>query len=85
MLRSPRASEAKEESNQELARLIAFFEASRALLPIAAMGIGKLGLESRSRLDRLGSALTYASIGRANVAGQPSLSQFRRAQRAHTT
>jgi 3-dehydroquinate dehydratase-1 len=73
------------DTREQLARLIAFFEASRDLLPIAAMGIGKLGLESRSRLDRLGSALTYASIGQANVAGQPSLSQFRRAQRAYST
>ena len=73
------------DTREQLARLITFFEASRDLLPIAAMGIGKLGLESRSRLDRLGSALTYASIGRANVAGQPSLSQFRRAQRAYST
>jgi len=72
------------DTREQLARLIAFFEASRDLLPIAAMGIGKLGLESRSRLDRLGSALTYASIGRANVAGQPSLSQFRRAPRAYS-
>ena len=67
----------------QLTRLIAFFEASRGLLPIAAMGIGKLGLESRSRLDQLGSALSYASLGRANVAGQPSLSQLRRARRAY--
>jgi 3-dehydroquinate dehydratase-1 len=67
----------------QLARLIAFFEASRDLLPIAAMGIGKLGLESRYRLDQLGSALSYASLGRANVAGQPSLSQLRRARRAY--
>ena len=71
------------DTREQLARLITFFEASRDLLPIAAMGIGKLGLESRSRLDRLGSALTYASIGRANVAGQPSLSQLRRARRAY--
>ena len=69
------------DTREQLARLINFFEASRDLLPIAAMGIGKLGLESRSRLDRLGSALTYASIGRANVAGQPSLSQVRRRPR----
>ena len=56
---------------------------ARDLLPIAAMGIGKLGVESRHRLDRLGSALTYASLGRANVAGQPSLSQLRRARRTY--
>jgi len=73
------------DTREQLARLITFFEASRDLLPIAAMGIGKLGLESRSRLDQLGSALTYASIGRANVAGQPSLSQIRRSQHAYIT
>ena len=67
----------------QLAQLIAFFEATRDLLPIAAMGIGKLGLESRYRLDQLGSALNYASLGRANVAGQPSLSELRRARRAY--
>lgn len=69
----------------QLYRLIAFFEASRGLLPIAAMGIGKLGLESRYRLDQLGSALTYASLGRPNATGQPSLRQLRRARRAYIT
>ena len=72
------------DTREQLARLITFFEASRDLLPIAAMGIGKLGLESRSRLNRLGSALIYASIGRANAAGQPSLSQLRRAERVYS-
>ena len=71
------------DTQAQLARLIAFFEASRDLLPIAAMGIGKLGLESRYRLDELGSALSYASLGWANAAGQPSLSQLRRARRAY--
>jgi len=72
------------DTREQLARLITFFEASRDLLPIAAMGIGKLGLESRSRLNRLGSALIYASISRANAAGQPSLSQLRRAERVYS-
>jgi 3-dehydroquinate dehydratase I len=68
----------------QLARLISFFlEKNRARFPIAAMGIGKLGLESRRALDRLGSALTYVSLGQANVQGQPSLSQLRRARRAY--
>jgi 3-dehydroquinate dehydratase I len=73
------------DTQEQLVRLVTFFETSRDLLPIAAMGIGKLGLESRARLDRLGSALTYASIGRASVAGQPSLNQLRRARRAYMT
>jgi 3-dehydroquinate dehydratase-1 len=68
----------------QLARLVSFFrETNRARFPIAAMGIGKLGLESRRRLERLGSALTYVSLGEANVQGQPSLSQLRRARRAY--
>jgi 3-dehydroquinate dehydratase-1 len=68
----------------QLARLVSFFTVrKRAEFPIAAMGIGKLGLESRRRLDRLGSALTYVSLGEANVQGQPSLSQLRRARRAY--
>ena len=69
---------------EQLARLISFFrETNRAQFPIAAMGIGRLGLESRRTLDRFGSALTYVSFGEANVRGQPSLSQLRRARRAY--
>lgn len=72
------------DTRAQLARLIAFFETGRDLLPIAAMGIGKLGRESRHQLDQLGSALTYVSLGRANVAGQPSIDRLRRARRAYT-
>jgi 3-dehydroquinate dehydratase-1 len=62
----------------QLARLISFFETTRALLKIAAMGMGKLGLASRRRLTQLGSALTYASLGETTIEGQPSLNQLRR-------
>lgn len=69
----------------QLARLVSFFVATkRTKIPVAAMGIGKLGLQSRRQLDRLGSALTYVSLGEANVPGQLSLSQLRRARRAYT-
>jgi len=72
------------ETPNQLAQLVSFFrEKNRARFPIAAMGIGKLGLQSRRTLDRLGSALTYVSLGQANVQGQPSLSQLRRARRAY--
>ncbi|CAN5421996.1 hypothetical protein BH20VER3_BH20VER3_05580 [soil metagenome] len=68
----------------QLARLISFFlEAPAARYPLAVMGMGKLGLQSRLRLDRLGSALTYVSLGEPNSKGQPSLSQLRRARRAY--
>jgi 3-dehydroquinate dehydratase type I len=67
----------------QLERLVSFFvETNRPDFPIAAMGIGSLGFESRCQLDRLGSALTYVSLGEANVPGQPTLGQLRRARRA---
>ena len=64
----------------QLARLISFFETTDATLPIAAMGVGKLGLASRHQLAELGSALTYVSLGKETSEGQPSLSQFRRTE-----
>jgi 3-dehydroquinate dehydratase-1 len=67
----------------QLARLISFFETTCAPLPIAAMGIGKLGLASRRQLARLGSVLIYVSLGEANSEGQPSLRQLRRDRRAY--
>ncbi len=68
----------------QLDRLMAFVRAAnRPEFPIAAMGVGKLGARSRRQLDRLGSALTYVSLGEPNVQGQPSLSQLRRARRTH--
>lgn len=67
----------------QLARLVSFFETTHAPLPIAAMGIGKLGIVSRRRLSQLGSALIYVSLGEANIEGQPSLSQLRRTRRAY--
>ena len=68
----------------QLARLISFFEASRPPLPIAAMGMGKLGLVSRRRLAQLGSPLTYVALGDATIEGQPSLSQLHGIRRAYT-
>jgi 3-dehydroquinate dehydratase-1 len=68
----------------QLARLISFFETTRAAIPIAAMGMGKLGLASRHQLAQLGSALTYVSLGEPTVEGQPSLSQLRRTRGAYS-
>jgi 3-dehydroquinate dehydratase I len=75
---------ARTDTPAELARLVALVaETKRARFPIAAMGIGKLGLESRRRLERIGSALTYVSLGEPIVSGQPTLGQLRRARRAY--
>ena len=66
------------DSPMQLARLVDFMLERSAGLPIAAMGIGKLGTSSRLVLARCGSVLTYAHLGRQHVAGQPSLSEIRR-------
>ncbi len=56
---------------------------NRYPFPIAVMGLGRLGFPSRRQFDRIGSALTYASLDTAKVEGQPSLDQLRRARRAY--
>lgn len=66
------------DSRTELARLLKFFSDHDVDLPISAMGIGKLGSESRRELIRLGSVLNYANSGRVRISGQPSLSEIRR-------
>ena len=72
------------DTQAQLERLIAFFATNSGALPIAAMGIGKLGAESRRRLAQLGSVLVYATLGEATAAGQPSLGKLRRTSRAYT-
>ncbi len=68
----------------QLDRLLAFFrEKKEPPSRLAIMGIGKLGRKSRIRFDRLGSALTYVSLGDSKVEGQPSLEQLRRSRRAY--
>jgi len=71
------------DTRAQLDRLISFFETNSGALPIAALGIGKLGAESRRRLAQLGSALVYASLGAATAEGQPSLSKLQRARPAY--
>ena len=62
----------------ELGRLLDFISNSRVQLPLALMGIGKLGAISRVLLARAGSALIYASLGSTNdIEGQLSLQQVR--------
>ena len=62
----------------ELERLLDFIRNSDVDLPLSVMGIGKLGRKSRRELIRLGSVLNYAHLNRANIPGQPSLSEIRR-------
>lgn len=62
----------------ELGRLLDFIANGRVQIPLAVMGIGKLGAISRVLLARAGSALIYASLGSTNdIEGQLSLQQVR--------
>jgi 3-dehydroquinate dehydratase I len=62
----------------QLARLLNFITNKEANLPVAAMGIGKLGAISRVLLTRAGSVLVYASLAApTDIEGQLSLEQHR--------
>jgi 3-dehydroquinate dehydratase-1 len=65
---------------EQLTQLLAFAKAD-VDLPLSVMGIGKLGRKSRRELMRRGSILNYAHLGRASIAGQPSLEDMRILQR----
>jgi 3-dehydroquinate dehydratase-1 len=61
----------------ELGRLLDFMTNSRVNLPLAVMGIGKLGAISRVLLARSGSVLVYASlVTGTDIEGQLSLEQL---------
>ncbi len=68
----------------QLDRLLSYWhQVPSQKFPLAAMGLGRLGLESRRRLSRLGSALLYASLGAAVIPGQPTFSQLQRARQTY--
>jgi 3-dehydroquinate dehydratase type I len=62
----------------ELGRLLNLITNKRVNVPLAVMGLGKLGAISRVLLTRAGSVLVYASVGAATrIEGQLSLQQLR--------
>jgi 3-dehydroquinate dehydratase I len=66
------------DSSDQLARLLDFFANPGVDTPMSAMGIGKLGAQSRRELIRRGSILNYAHLGRAHIPGQPSLQELQK-------
>lgn len=64
------------DTDAQLNRLLEFYDSVK--MPVAAMGIGHLGRAVRRELIQRGSILNYAHLGRAQIAGQPSLSDVRR-------
>lgn len=67
----------------QLEMLLDFFRKNRDRLPLAAMGMGKLGRASRRQLLRLGSVLNYAALAAPNASGQPTLEELRRTRSAY--
>lgn len=66
------------ETPMELGRLLEFITENRVNVPLAVMGMGRLGAISRVLLARAGSVLIYASVGATtDVEGQMSLKQLR--------
>jgi 3-dehydroquinate dehydratase-1 len=65
----------------EVERLVRFFEEAKGR-PLAAMGMGPLGRESRIQLARAGSALNYAERRPGAELGQLGLRDLRRLLRS---
>lgn len=64
------------DTGAQLRRLLDFYDSAR--LPVAAMGLGRLGKVARRWLIRRGSSLNYVHLGGSGIAGQPSLLDARR-------
>lgn len=65
----------------QLEELLSFFERQPAGKKVVAMGMGKLGKQSRLGLARRGCPLNYAHLGVPQIAGQLSIPELRRALR----
>ena len=61
----------------QVERLLKFIRTESSRIPISAMGLGRLGSQSRARLAGAGSVLNYAHLGEPVVEGQPSLAELR--------
>ena len=66
------------DNEAQLARLLAFVERAQREIPIAAMGIGRLGRAARLELLRRGSALNYGYLTAPQAEGQLSVSELQR-------
>lgn len=64
------------DTHAQVNRLVEFFESAE--MPVAAMGIGRLGRAVRHELFRRGSSLNYGHLGGPGIDGQPSLLEMRR-------
>jgi 3-dehydroquinate dehydratase-1 len=61
----------------ELGQLLEFVTYNRTRIPLAVMGIGRLGALSRVLLARAGSVLIYASLSATVTEGQLSVEELR--------
>jgi 3-dehydroquinate dehydratase-1 len=63
---------------KQLERLLDFFDEQHVDLPMSAMGIGRFGRAARLELARRGSVLNYVHLVQAQVAGQLSISEWKK-------
>jgi 3-dehydroquinate dehydratase-1 len=66
---------------EQVDRLLEFFDNPHVDLPISAMGFGKFGRVARLELAARGSVLNYVHLGKAQVRGQFSLSDWKKIMR----
>jgi 3-dehydroquinate dehydratase-1 len=64
------------DTGTQLKRILDFYDLAK--MPVAAMGLGRLGRAARRGLIQRGSILNYVHLGGAGISGQPSLSDVRR-------
>jgi 3-dehydroquinate dehydratase-1 len=67
------------DTRRQFERLLDFAARTDRNLSSAIMAMGKFALSSRVRLARGGTDFIYGAIGRARLAGQPTLAQLRSA------
>ena len=66
------------DTESQMCTLLDFYDRHRRQGPVAAMGFGKFGRNSRLELARRGTALNYGHLGSAAVSGQLSVRDLRR-------
>ena len=69
------------DTEAEVEALTKFFRAHQHQIALSAMGTGRLGRSARIELAPTGSVLNYVHLGSAQLAGQLSLAEMRRALR----
>ncbi|HJT82095.1 MAG TPA: type I 3-dehydroquinate dehydratase [Chthoniobacterales bacterium] len=71
----------RSDTPDQLGRLLQFASENQRAIPVAVMGIGRLGAVSRLLLAQCGSILAYTALRESQIEGQLSVKAFRNALR----